>query len=126
MTEREFEVITRQLDRLEDKIDGIELENQLLSDRLELYRQTGEAQIRSIEAQTQSIRAEVEAFQTASQQQMETFQSSVNQQIEAFQDANKQQIEAFQDANKQQLNVSLGVLVTAAITIVVSVVLGMQ
>ncbi|MGK7930064.1 MAG: hypothetical protein AB4041_01335 [Microcystaceae cyanobacterium] len=115
MTEREFEVIIRQLDRLEDKIDGIERENQLLSDRLELYRQTGEAQIRSIEAQTQSIRAEVEAFQTASQQQMETFQTSVNQQIEAF-----------QDANKQQLNVSLGVLVTAAITIVVSVVLGMQ
>ncbi|MGK7946536.1 MAG: hypothetical protein AB4058_18910 [Microcystaceae cyanobacterium] len=58
-----------------------------------MYRQTSEAQIRSIEAQIASIRAEVEAFQ---------------------------------EANKQQLNVSLGVLVTAAITIVVSVVLGMQ
>jgi chromosome segregation ATPase len=133
MTEREFEVITRQLDRLEDKIDGIERENQLLSDRLELYRQTGDAQIRSIEAQTQSIRAEVEAFQTASQQQMETFQTASQQQIETFQasvnqqiEAMNRQIEAFQDANKQQLNVSLGVLVTAAITIVVSVILGMQ
>lgn len=34
------------------------------------------------------------------------------------------EIEAFQDANKQQLNVSLGVLVTAAVAILASVVLG--
>ncbi len=90
MTEREFESISRQLGRLEDKIDNLERkmgqDTQLLSEKLELYRQTGEAQI-------QSIRAEVEAFQ---------------------------------EANKQQLNVSLGVLVTAAITIVASVVIGMQ
>ncbi|MGK7931779.1 MAG: hypothetical protein AB4041_10150 [Microcystaceae cyanobacterium] len=50
MTEREFEAITRQLDRIEDKIDSLERDSQLLSDRLELYRQTGETQIRSTEA----------------------------------------------------------------------------
>lgn len=33
------------------------------------------------------------------------------------------EIKAYQDANKQQLNVSLGVLVTAAIAILVSVVI---
>ena len=36
------------------------------------------------------------------------------------------EVKAFQEANKQQLNVSLGVLVTAAIAILLSVVLGMQ
>ena len=118
MTEREFETIISQLDRLEDKMDSLDRDNKLLADRLELYRQTGEAQIRSIEAQIQSIRAEVEAFQEANKQQTE----STNQQIEAM----NRQIEAFQEANKQQLNVSLGVLVTAAITIVASVVVGMQ
>ncbi|MGB5593254.1 MAG: hypothetical protein WBM32_15010 [Crocosphaera sp.] len=108
MTEREFETISNQLNRLENKIDSLDRDNQLLAEKLELYRQTGEAQI-------QSIRAEVEAFQEANKQQ-----------ITAFQETNQKQIEAFQEANKQQLNVSLGVLVTAAITIVASVVVGMQ
>nr|MDJ0661967.1 hypothetical protein [Crocosphaera sp.] len=104
-----------------------------LAERIDLYRQTSETQINS-------IRAEVEAFQAANKQQIEAFQEAnkqqieVNkQQIEAFQEsnkqqieANKQQIEAFQEANKQQLNVSLGVLVTAAAAILASVVLGMQ
>ena len=80
MTETEFQTIIQKLDHL-DK------DYQLLSEKLELYR-------------------------TVSQQQ-----------IESFQQANRQQIEAFQDANKQQLNVSLGVLVTAAIAILASVVL---
>ena len=97
MTEREFETII-------SKLDSLDRDNKLLADRLELYRQTSEVQNRSIEAQIQSIRAEVAAFQ----------------------EANKQQITAFQEANKQQLNISLGVLVTAAITIVASVVVGMQ
>ena len=83
MTEREFETIINKLDNLEK---NVERDYQLLSEKLELYRQTSEAQINS-------VRAEVKAFQ---------------------------------DANKQQLNVSLGVLVTAAIAILVSVVLGMQ
>ncbi|MEY4518262.1 MAG: hypothetical protein RLZZ499_861 [Cyanobacteriota bacterium] len=39
------------------------------------------------------------------------------------QESTKAEIKAYQDANKQQLNVSLGVLVTAAIAIVVSAVI---
>jgi CHASE3 domain sensor protein len=94
MTEREFETIINKLDHLEKKVDR---DYQLLSEKIELYRQTSEVQINSIRAE-----------------------------VKAFQEANKQQIEAFQAANKQQLNVSLGVLVTAAVTILASVVLGMQ
>ncbi len=83
MTEREFQTIIEKLDNLERKVDQ---DNQLLSEKIELYRQVDEAQVNS-------IRAEVEAFQ---------------------------------EANKQQLNVSLGVLVTAAVTILASVILGMS
>lgn len=39
-------------------------------------------------------------------------------------DSIRAEIKAYQDANKQQLNVSLGVLVTAAIAILVSVIIG--
>ena len=39
------------------------------------------------------------------------------------QESTRAEIKAYQDANKQQLNVSLGVLVTAAIAILVSVVI---
>ena len=106
MTDREFQTIIDKLDNLERKVDQ---DNQLLSEKIELYRQVGEAQVNS-------IRAEVEAFQEANKQQLE----ANKQQIEA----NRQQIEAFQEANKQQLNVSLGVLVTAAAAILASVVLG--
>jgi hypothetical protein len=55
----------------------------LINEKLELYKQTGDDKI-------DSIRAEIKAYQ---------------------------------DANKQQLNVSLGVLVTSAIAILVSVVI---
>lgn len=108
MTDREFETII-------SKLDSLDRDNKLLADRIELYRQTSEAQIHA-------IRSEVEAFQQVNRQQIE----ATNKQIEAFQQANKQQIEAFQQANKQQFNVSLGVLVTAAITVIISAVLGMQ
>ena len=94
MTEQEFQTIITKLDNLEE---NVERDYQLLSEKLELYRQTSETQINSVRAE-----------------------------VKVFQEANKQQIEAFQDANKQQLNVSLGVLVTAAVTILASVVLGMQ
>ena len=94
MTEREFETIINKLDNLEK---NVERDYQLLSEKLELYRQTSESQINSVRAE-----------------------------VKAFQEANKQQIQAFQESNKQQLNVSLGVLVTAAIAILVSLVLGMQ
>ncbi len=107
MTEREFQTIIDKLDNLERKVSKVDQDNQLLAEKLELYAKVSEAQINS-------IRAEIEAFQEANQQQ-----------IGAFQEANQKQIEAFQEANKQQLNVSLGVLVTAAIAILASVVLGM-
>ncbi len=38
----------------------------------------------------------------------------------------RSEIKAYQDANKQQLNVSLGILVTASIAILVSVILSMN
>ena len=38
----------------------------------------------------------------------------------------RSEIRAYQDANKQQLNVSLGILVTASIAILVSVILSMR
>ncbi len=107
MTETEFQTIIQKLDRL-DK------DNQLLSEKIELYRTVSQEQINSIRSEVESNQKQIEAFQQANQQQ-----------IEAFQEANKQQIEAFQEANKQQLNVSLGVLVTAAAAILASVVLGM-
>ena len=103
MTDREFQTIIEKLDNLEQKVNKVDQDNQLLSEKIELYRQVGEAQVNS-------IRLEVEAFQEANKQQIE---------------ANKQQIEAFQEANRQQLNVSLGVLVTAAAAILASIVLGM-
>jgi hemoglobin-like flavoprotein len=96
MTEREFQTIINKLDNLEQKVNKVAQDNQLLSEKIELYRQVGEAQI-----------------------------TSIRQEISTFQEANQKQIEAFQEANKQQLNVSLGVLVTAAAAILVSVVLGM-
>jgi hypothetical protein len=54
----------------------------------------------------------------------------INERLELYkkvsdqqQESTKAEIKAYQDANKQQLNVSLGVLVTAAIAIVVSAVI---
>ena len=85
------------INKLDNLEKNVEQDYQLLAEKLELYRQTSEVQI-----------------------------NSVRTEVKAFQEANQQQIKAFQDANKQQLNISLGVLVTAAITILVSVVLGMQ
>ncbi len=97
MTEREFQtIVIDKLDNLERKVSKVDQDNQLLAEKLELYAKVSEAQINSIRAE-----------------------------VEAFQEANQQQIEAFQEANKQQLNISLGVLVTAAVAILASVVLGM-
>ncbi len=54
----------------------------------------------------------------------------LNEKLELYKKTNDEinssmraEVKAFQDANKQQLNVSLGVLVTAAIAILVSVVI---
>ena len=55
------------------------------------------------------------------QQSLEQSQKIADAQINAI----RNEIKAYQDANKQQLNVSLGVLVTAAVAILVSVILSM-
>ncbi len=78
MTEREFQTII-------DKLDSLEKNDQILTEKLELYKQVSDDQINAI----------------------------------------RFEIKAYQDANKQQLNVSLGVLVTAAVAILVSVILSM-
>ena len=65
-----------------------------LSEKLELYKKTSDEQIKLI-----------------------------RDEIKVYQDSIRAEIKAYQDANKQQLNVSLGVLVTAAIAILVSVVI---
>ncbi|MGK7958594.1 MAG: hypothetical protein AB4063_25545 [Crocosphaera sp.] len=78
MTEREFQAII-------DKLDSLEKNDQILTEKLELYKQVSDDQINAI----------------------------------------RFEIKAYQDANKQQLNVSLGVLVTAAVAILVSVILTM-
>ena len=67
MTEREFETIINKLDNLEK---NVERDYQLLSEKLELYRQTFEAKSNSIESQVNSFRAEVKAFQEANKQQI--------------------------------------------------------
>ncbi len=76
---------------------------------------------RKVDQDNQLLSVKIELYRTVSQEQI----NSIRSEVEAFQQANQQQIEAFQQANKQQLNVSLGVLVTAAAAILASVVLGM-
>ena len=55
-------------------------------------------------------------------EKLELYRQTGETQIQSI----RTEVEAFQEANKQQLNVSLGVLVTAAVTILVSVILGMS
>jgi hypothetical protein len=52
-------------------------------------------------------------------EKLELYKQVADQQQESI----KAEIKAYQDANKQQLNVRLGVLVTAAVAILVSVVI---
>ena len=74
MTEREFETIITKLDNLEK---NVERDYQLLSEKLELYRQTSESQINS-------VRAEVKAFQEANKQQVEAFQEANISKLQLF------------------------------------------
>lgn len=66
----------------------------LLNEKLQLYKQISDEQIKSTRDESK-----------------------------VYQDSIRSEIKAYQDANKQQLNVSLGVLVTAAISLVISVVI---
>ncbi len=66
----------------------------LIGEKLELYKQTSDEKI-----------------------------EAVRNENKVYQDSIRAEIKAYQDANKQQLNVSLGVLVTAAVAILISVVI---
>ena len=63
----------------------------LLNEKLELYKQVSDDKIDAARSETK-----------------------------VYQDSIRAEIKAYQDANKQQLNVSLGILVTAAIAIMQS------
>jgi hypothetical protein len=66
----------------------------LLGEKLELYKQTNDERLDAVRSENK-----------------------------AYQDSMRAEIKAYQDANKQQLNVNLGVLVTAAVAILVSLVI---
>lgn len=66
----------------------------LLGEKLELYKQTNDEKLEAVRSENK-----------------------------VYQDSIRAEIKAYQDANKQQLNVSLGVLVTAAVAILVSVII---
>ena len=61
------------------------------------------------------LNEKLELYKKVSDQQQENTKEYIN--------SMRAEVKAFQDANKQQLNVSLGVLVTAVIAILVSVVI---
>ena len=96
MTEREFQTII-------EKLEILEKNDRFLAEKLDLYKQVSDEKIAQM------------------QQSLEQTQKTSDAQINAI----RNEIKAYQDANKQQLNVSLGVLVTAAVAILVSVILSM-
>lgn len=73
----------------------------------------------TIIAKIDLLSQKLESYKEISDEKLETYRQS-NQEINSSMRA---EIKAYQDANRQQLNVSLGVLVTAAIAILASVVL---
>jgi CHASE3 domain sensor protein len=66
------------------------------------------------------LNGKLELYKNVSDDQIK----SIRDEGKVYQDSIRSEIKAYQDANKQQLNVSLGVLVTAAIAILVSVIIG--
>ncbi|EAM47550.1 hypothetical protein WH8501_04900 [Crocosphaera watsonii WH 8501] len=97
MTEREFETII-------DKLTILENNDKMLAERLEFYSE------------------KLDLYKQVSDEKLEVFKKSSDEQINAI----RSEIKGYQDANKQQLNVSLGVLVIAAVAILVSVILSMN
>ena len=77
----------------------------LLGEKLELYKQVSDEKLEAIRSENK------------------VYQDSIRAENKVYQDSIKAEIKAYQDANKQQLNVSLGVLVTAAVAILVSVII---
>ncbi|MDJ0660786.1 MAG: hypothetical protein QNJ42_15045 [Crocosphaera sp.] len=87
----------REFETIIDKISVLTEKVEFYSEKLDLYKQV-------------------------SDEKLEAFKKSSDEQINAI----RSEIKGYQDANKQQLNVSLGVLVTAAVAILVSVILSMN
>ena len=108
MTEREFQTIIDKLSILEQNDKMLAEKLEFYSEKLDLYKQVSDEKINQIQQSTE--------------EKIETWKKASDEQINAI----RMEIKGYQDANKQQLNVSLGVLVTAAIAILVSVILGMN
>lgn len=87
----------REFETIIDKISVLTEKVEFYSEKLDLYKQV-------------------------SDEKLEAFKKSSDEQINAI----RSEIKGYQDANKQQLNVSLGVLVTAAVAILVSVILSIN
>ncbi|MDJ0731546.1 MAG: hypothetical protein QNJ33_16305, partial [Crocosphaera sp.] len=87
----------REFETIIDKITVLTEKVEFYSEKLDLYKQV-------------------------SDEKLEAWKKSSDEQINAI----RSEIKGYQDANKQQLNVSLGVLVTAAVAILVSVILSMS
>ncbi len=97
MTDREFQTII-------DKLTILENNDKMLAEKLEFYSE------------------KLDLYKQVSDEKLETWKKASDDQVNAI----RSEIKGYQDANKQQLNVSLGVLVTAAVAILVSVILGMS
>ncbi len=104
MTEREFQTII-------DKLTILENNDKMLAEKLEFYSE-------KLDLYSEKL----DLYKQVSDEKLEAFKKSSDEQINAI----RSEIKGYQDANKQQLNVSLGVLVTAAVAILVSVILSMN
>ncbi|MDJ0597562.1 MAG: hypothetical protein QNJ37_01770 [Crocosphaera sp.] len=114
MTEREFQTII-------DKLEILERNDQFLAEKLDLYKQVSDEKIAQMQQSMLQMQQSSNEKIAQMQQSIEQTQKTSDAQINAI----RNEIKAYQDANKQQLNVSLGVLVTAAVAILVSVILSM-
>ncbi len=115
MTEREFQTII-------DKLTILEKNDKMLAEKLEFYSEKLDLYSEKLDLYKQVTDEKITQIQKSSEEKIETWKKSSDEQINAI----RSEIKGYQDANKQQLNVSLGVLVTAAVAILVSVILSMN
>ncbi len=83
-----------------------------INQKLDLYREITSKEIEILKNQ-----------QIADKESNKLYQDSIKNENKLYQESVRAEIKADQDANKQQLNVSLGVLVTAAISLLVSIII---
>ncbi len=119
MTEREFQTIIDKLTILENNDKLLAKKLEFYSEKLDLYKQVSDEKIDQIQKSTEE---KINQIQKSTDEKLEAWKKSSDEQINAI----RSEIKGYQDANKQQLNVSLGVLVTAAVAILVSVILSMN